>query len=390
MSKKVLMLAAKANMIQQFNHRNIKILQNIGYEVHVATNMVDFGSMSTDENERFKLWMSDNNVVAHQVDFERRMGTLKGNIRSIYQLREIFKTNDFSFIHVHSPLGSILGRIVAKQFKVPTIYTAHGFHFFKGGPKSGWIIFYPLEWLFSFFTDTLITINDEDYALAKKHMHANKVVQINGIGVDVKNKWLVTDAEKKNARNRIKRELNIPEDGFLLSSVGELSDRKNHRIVLEALQLMSDDELSNIYYVIAGTGSKGNLLQELAQSFGFEKHFYLLGYRSDIDDINYASDVSIFPSLREGLGVAGLDATVDGTYLLGTKRRGVSDYIRDDVNGNLFAPDSPEELSQLIRKCLTDTPKTKHFDFLKCFDQQMIDKKMKKIYQKILFETRVE
>ena len=57
MSEKVLMLAAKANMIQQFNHRNIKILQNLGYEVHVATNMVDFGSMSTQENERFKQWM---------------------------------------------------------------------------------------------------------------------------------------------------------------------------------------------------------------------------------------------------------------------------------------------------------------------------------------------
>lgn len=380
MSKKVLMLAAKANMIQQFNHRNIKILQNLGYEVHVATNMVDFGSMSTDENERFKLWMSDNNVIAHQVDFERRMGTLKGNIRSIRQLREIFKTNNFSFIHVHSPLGSILGRFVAKQFKVPTIYTAHGFHFFKGGPKSGWIFFYPLEWLFSFLTDTLITINDEDYALARKHMHANKVVKINGIGVDVKNKWLVTDAEKKNARHSIRQELNIPEDAFLLSSVGELSDRKNHRVVLEALQLMSDEELSNIYYVIAGTGNNGDLLRNLAQTFNFENHFHLLGYRSDIDDINYASDVSIFPSLREGLGVAGLDATVDGTYLLGTKKGGISHYIRDGENGYLFEPDSPEELCQLIRKCLNFVPKTKYFDFLKRFDYRKVDEVMKSMY----------
>lgn len=380
MKKKVLMLAAKANMIQQFNHRNIRILQNLGYEVHVATNMVDFGSMSTDENERFKLWMSDNHVIAHQVDFERRMGTLKGNIRSIRQLREIFKTNDFSFIHVHSPLGSVLGRFVAKQFKVPAIYTAHGFHFFKGGPKSGWIVFYPLEWLFSFFTDTLITINDEDYALAKKHMHANQIVKINGIGVDVKNKWLVTDAEKKNARHRIRQEFNIPEDAFLLSSVGELSDRKNHRIVLEALQLMSSEELSHIYYVIAGTGNNGDLLINLAQTFNFEKHFHLLGYRSDIDDINYASDVSIFPSLREGLGVAGLDATVDGTYLLGTKKGGVSDYIRDGENGNLFAPDSPEQLSQLIRNCLTDMPKTKHFVFLKRFGHEKVDEVMMEVY----------
>lgn len=236
MTKKVLMLAAKANMIQQFNHRNIKILQELGYEVHVATNMIEFGSMSSEENERFKKWMIENDVVAHQVDFERRMGTLKGNIRSIKQLRQLFNVNSFSFIHVHSPLGSILGRLVAKQYKVPTIYTAHGFHFFKGGPKSGWLIFYPLEWFFSFFTNTLITINDEDYALAKKHMHAKHITKINGIGVDVETAWQVSDKYKLQARKKIRAELDIPENAFLISSVGELSNRKNHKVVLEALQ----------------------------------------------------------------------------------------------------------------------------------------------------------
>lgn len=381
MSKKVLMLAAKANMIQQFNHRNIKILQNLGYEVHVATNMVDFGSMSTDENERFKLWMSDNSVIAHQVDFERRMGTLKGNIRSIRQLREIFKTNNFSFIHVHSPLGSILGRFVAKQFKVPTIYTAHGFHFFKGSPKSSWIFFYPLEWLFSFFTDTLITINDEDFALAKSHMHSKKNVQIHSIGIDVTRAWSVTQEAKSIARKKIRQELNIPEDAFLISSVGELSNRKNHRIVLDALQLMSQDELTNIYYVIAGTGNNGNMLQEMAQSFDFENHFHLLGYRSDIHDINYASNVSILPSLREGIGLAGLDATVDGTYLLGTKIGGVSDYIRDGVNGDLFNPNDFMRLKNLIASLLKTNIPTQKYQFLSRFDKRNVDKKMIDIYK---------
>lgn len=380
MKKKVLMLAAKANMIQQFNHRNIKILQNLGYEVHVATNMVDFGSMSAEENNRFKQWMTENNVVAHQIDFERRMGSFKGNLRSIKQLRQLFKDNQFSFVHVHSPLGGILGRFVAKQFKVPAIYTAHGFHFFKGGPKSGWLVFYPLEWIFAFITDTLITINDEDYALAKKHMHANNVVKINGIGVDVESEWLVTDETKQSARHKIRQELNIPDDAFLMSSVGELSDRKNHRIVLEALKLIRSDQREKIYYVIAGTGDNGSMLRDFAKSFGFESHFQLLGYRTDVHNINYASDISIFPSLREGLGIAGLDATVDGTYLLGTKKGGVTDYVRSGINGDLFEPNSPEELCQLIRKFFICTPKTKHFDFLKRFDHKEVDGVMVGVY----------
>lgn len=380
MIKKVLVLAAKANMVQQFNHRNIEILQKLGYEVHVATNMVDFGSMSVEENERFRQWMDDNHVVAHQIDFERRMGSLKGNLRSIKQLRQVFQKYNFTFIHVHSPLGSILGRLVAKQFKVPTIYTAHGFHFFKGGPKSGWLVFYPLEWLFSFITDTLITINDEDYTLAKKHMHAKHIVKINGIGVDVEKAWRVTDEKKQEARKRVRQELNIPEDAFLMSSVGELSDRKNHRVVLQALKQMTPEQRENIYYIIAGTGANGVMLNELAESFNFGKHFKLLGYRSDIHNINYASDVSVFPSLREGLGIAGLDATVDGFFLLATNKGGVSDYIQSGINGVLFSPDDPNSLKVVIMKFLNSQKTWNKFEFLRSFDDTNIDKTMFLMY----------
>jgi len=383
MTKKVLMLAAKANMIQQFNHRNIEILQGLGYEVHVATNMVDFGSMSSEEDERFKQWMINHDVIAHQIDFERRMGSLKGNLRSIKQLRRLFQQYDFTFTHVHSPLGSILGRLVAKQFKVPTIYTAHGFHFFKGGPKSGWLVFYPLEWLFSFITDTLITINDEDYTLAKKHMHAKHIVKINGIGVDVEKAWRVTDEEKQEARKRVRQELNIPEDAFLISSVGELSDRKNHRVVLQALKEMTPEQRQNIYYIIAGTGANGAMLNELAESFDFGEHFKLLGYRSDVHDINYASDISIFPSFQEGLGVAGLEAVVAGLYIIGSNIRGIRDYILNKSIGKTFPPSDPNILAAIIfeKSKYNYKKNTIDNDELINFDKRKVDYEMKKIYE---------
>lgn len=377
MTKKVLMLAAKANMIQQFNHRNIKILQELGYEVHVATNMVDAGSMSDQENERFKRWMEDNDVIAHQVDFERRLGTIKGNMLATRQLKQLFRDNDFKFIHVHSPLGSILGRYVAWRFKVPAIYTAHGFHFFKGGPKSGWLVFFPIEWFFSFFTDTLITINEEDFAIAKKHMHAKKIIQIKGIGIDVEKAWTVSEEYKQEARKKIRNELGIPSDAILLSSVGELSKRKNHRIVLDAIKLLGPEIHEKIYYVIAGVGSGKDSLINQAKNFNYEKNLKLLGYRNDVHDINFASDASIFPSLQEGLGIAGLDATVDGTFLIGSNKRGIADYIRSGVNGIVFDGEA-ESLSKIIKNkkfTVLDT------SFLRKFDKKSIDKKMTSIYQ---------
>lgn len=382
MTKKVLMLAAKANMIQQFNHRNIKILQELGYEVHVATNMIDFGSMSAEENERFKQWMSENDVIAHQVDFERRMGSVKGNIQSVRQLRQLFNENNFSFIHVHSPLGSILGRFVAKQYKVPTIYTAHGFHFFKGGPKTGWLIFYPLEWFFSFFTDTLITINNEDYFFAKKHMHAKKIVKINGIGVDVEKAWAVSDEYKDKARQLVRRELNIPDDAFLISSVGELSDRKNHRVVLEALKMLTTNDRNKIYYAIAGTGANKEVLEKIADSFDFSKNLKLLGYRTDIHEINFASDLSLFPSFQEGLGVAGLEAVIDGNYLIGSNVRGIRDYIFNSSMGQVFSTRDSAVLANLIINRIqnTDNGERDNKELIK-FDFRRIDSEMKKIYE---------
>ncbi|MCC2744915.1 glycosyltransferase [Leuconostoc lactis] len=380
LKEKVLIVASKPNMIQKFNRRNIKMLQNMGFEVHVATNVIDFGSVSVEEIERFKNWLHENNVVLHQVDFGRKLGTLSSNLQSVRQLDTIFKLHRFRFTHVHSPLGSILGRLVAKKHKVPVMYTAHGFHFLKNGPTSAWLIFFPLEWFFSFITDTLITINDDDYSIARRYMHARNVVKINGIGVDIKTAWNVSANDKYLARKKIRDELNIPEDAFVISSVGELNDNKNHRIVLEAIKLLPDEQKDNIYYLIAGVGENKELLTNLAKTMKFKNNFKLIGYRSDIHDINYASDVAIFPSYREGLGIAGLDAVVDGTYLIGSNVRGIKDYIFDETIGKIFQPNDAQKLSDHILEAFNQRLKVPHNESLLAFDTDEVDKKMAQYY----------
>ena len=65
------------------------------------------------------------------------------------------------------------------------IYTAHGLHFYKGAPILNWILFYPVEKLLARWTDTLITINKEDYCCVKDRFKLKKngtVEQIHGVG----------------------------------------------------------------------------------------------------------------------------------------------------------------------------------------------------------------
>src|SRR5690625_3803855 len=96
----------------------------------------------------------------------------KSNFDAYKQLKTIIDQNNYSIIHCHTPLGGLLTRLAARRARkngVKIIYTAHGFHFCKGVPLINWLIFYPIERNLSRFTDSLITINQEDYQLATKH-----------------------------------------------------------------------------------------------------------------------------------------------------------------------------------------------------------------------------
>jgi glycosyltransferase EpsD len=112
----------------------------------------------------------------------------KRSLKCIKKLQKILEKEQYDIIHCHTPMGAVIARLAArklfKQSKVKVIYTAHGFHFYKGAPKLNWMLFYPVEKLCSCFTDKLITINKEDYELAKSKFHAKAVHYVPGVGTE--------------------------------------------------------------------------------------------------------------------------------------------------------------------------------------------------------------
>ena len=168
MSDKVLLVASVASMIQQFNMRNIDILLQMGYQVEVACNFAEGNTCAPEQIGELKKELESKQVVWHQIDFARNVFKLGQNARAYRQLKELFKKNQYHFVHCHSPIGGVLGRLAAHKYKTHAIYTAHGFHFFKGAPAKNWLLFYPVEKYLSRYTDELLVINQEDYELAKK------------------------------------------------------------------------------------------------------------------------------------------------------------------------------------------------------------------------------
>lgn len=105
------------------------------------------------------------------------------NLKAYKELKKIIRENKYDIIHCHTPMGGMLARLAARsqrKYGTKVLYTAHGFHFYKGAPKINWLIYYPIELTMSYLTDCLITINDEDFEFSKRHLKAKKTEKVNG------------------------------------------------------------------------------------------------------------------------------------------------------------------------------------------------------------------
>lgn len=373
MKDKVLILASVASMIDQFNMSNINILLSLGYEVHVACNF-EKGSTCTDEKiKQLKVKLRELDVKYFQIDFTRSVFNLFQDIKSYKQVKNLMKENNYRFIHCHSPIGGVVGRLSCRSTKTKCIYTAHGFHFFKGAPIKNWVIFYPIEKWLSKYTDVLITINKEDYKRAKSNFKMKKLEYIPGVGVDVaKIQSIIVDKEKK------KKELGIDSNRKILISVGELSERKNHKIVIEAIA-----GLENITYIICGKGPLKKQLLDLAKNKDVDLR--LLGFREDRLELIKISDVFVFPSLQEGLPVALMEAIACETLCIASDIRGNNDLIKNNENGYLCEFNNCKQYTDKIIKLLEDVKLTSEFinnnkKIINKYDVNKIEKKMLVIY----------
>ena len=366
---KILYITTISLTMNSFFKSHIEMLVREGNHVDIACN---FNDLAAD-----KLYI-ELGCNAYQIDFSRSPLS-PDNIRAYKQLKKVIEEGKYDIVHCHTPNAAAITRLVSRKFrkttKLKVFYTAHGFHFFKGAPKLNWMIYYPVEKFCSKYTDKLITINKEDFALAKDKFKAKEVCYVPGVGLD-----LTKFENIEIDRNTKRRELQVPENAFLFISVGELSERKNHKLILQALNQIDN---SNIHYVIVG---KGDLLQELqnyANEHNMADRVHLLGYRKDIAQLYKASDLCCFPSIHEGLPVALMEAMACGLPAVCSRIRGNTDLI-DKNGGILFDPHSVEECRQAIEnmmkndmKRMGDTNKER----VKNYSIDKIVSQMKSIYE---------
>ena len=357
--KKVLITATVDAHILAFHTPYLKYFKDNGYEVHVATN--------GDE----EIPCCDKKI---KISFERSPFKL-GNLRAIKQLKKVINEEKYDLIHTHTPMGSVVTRLASrkarKQYKTRVIYTAHGFHFFKGAPKSYWLMFYPVEKFLARYTDDLITINKEDYELAKKKFKT-KVHYIPGVGIDPK-KFDIKMTEKE--KEELRKTLGIKKDDFVMIYPAELNANKNQILLINMMEKLTK-KYNNIHLLLPGKDSYEGHYQRIVEKKNLQNNIHFLGFRKDIPQLLKISNVSVSTSLREGLPVNIIEAMYSELPIVATKCRGMSDLIKNNQNGFLIEKNLEKQFTDTIEKI-----------YLKKIELEKIKNKNKKDSKKYLLDN---
>ena len=331
MEKKVLQIASVASMIDLFNADNLKILEALGCEIDVAANFSNGSITSQKRVDAYKEELENRGISVFNIPIPRSIFKIKEIITAYRQVKKMAMERHYKIVHCHSPIGGVIARLACRNARkrsgTKVIYTAHGFHFFKGASLVNWLVFYPIERLCSHFTDVLITINQEDYSRAKA-WHTCDVKYVPGIGVH-------TEAFRMELvdRGMLRKELGIEDSDFVFLSVGQLSVRKNHEVVIRALAKIDN---RRVKYLLVGFGELEDKLKLLAKDLNIADRVIFAGYRGDVRKILHVVDAFAFPSLQEGLPVSLMEAMSVGLPIVCSAVRGNVDLVENGKGGYVY------------------------------------------------------
>lgn len=241
---------------------------------------------------------------------------------TVVRLARLLKQGRFDVVHTHLSTASLLGALAARLAGVPSVAHVHG-----------------LNTATCFrFSSRVIAVSQavRDHLCAQGVSDSKISVVYNG--VDLKSFRPVPAADGKRSQGRNPEEL-------LLGTFGRLSEEKGQRVALEAMFVLRADH-PNARLVLAGRGPDLDNLRVSAQALGIEDRVEFVGFLDDVRGWMSACDVVAVPSLREGLGLAAIEAMALERPVAASATGGLKEVVADGQTGFLVAPNDPNALAK--------------------------------------------
>lgn len=322
-------------------------------------------------------------VVLYDSHTYRNIFAIKDNFIAFLNLTKLVFKNNIEVIHCNTPIGGLVGRVVGRLFNVKkVIYTVHGFHFFKGAPFLYNTIIKLAERIMARWSDAVITMNEEDYNAAKRFKLKNNgnVYKIHGVGIDL------SLYKEFNNRDLTRQSLMLNSDEIAIISVGELNINKNNILLIEALNKIKNNK---IHLYLCGKGNQNELIVQKIKEYKLDSQVHLLGFRSDIRELLYASDIYVSSSKREGLPRSLMEAMAVGLPCVVSNIRGNKDLIKNEIGGYLCDVNDSQSFANAINK-MSKNPELRasmgkyNKERIKEFDISIVEKEIEKIYKEVL------
>lgn len=331
-----------------------------------------------------QLTCSETEIEFYDSHTYRSILHFKDNYIAIKNLCKVLKNNDIEAIHCNAPIGGMVGRICGKIYKVPKIiYTAHGFHFYKGAPLFNNTIIKGIERMMAHWTNAILTMNKEDFEATKKMKLKNngKSYFIHGVGVDTK---AFLNSDEINSMSR--ESLGLKESDIICISIGNLVKSKNLEASLMSVSKLNND---NVHLLICGIGPELNSLKKMTVDLNVEHRIHFLGFRNDVKSLLKISDIFLFTTLREGLPRSLMEAMASGLPCVVSDIRGNKDLIKENEGGYLCNPQDIDLFSARITELSNNEGLRKKMGNLNQnvilnYDTNRAEKEIQQIYKEVL------
>lgn len=274
-----------------------------------------------------------------------------GNVRALREMRRVLKRGRFEIVHVHTPIAATLTRAAAASLGTERpwmVYTAHGFHFYRGGDRLRNAVYGTVERVSGLVTDREIVINEDDAegAVERGIVPRERLRLFPGIGIDLDH-YAPSEALLA-AADSYRQELGIPQTSRVYAMIAEFQPGKNHRTAIDALARLNDPDA---HLVLAGDGPTRPVVEQQVADLGLERQVHFVGVLADVRPLMLTSDATLLPSRREGLSRSVLESLAIGVPVIGGRTRGIRDVVDPDL-GILVDPDDVAGFSRAYRDVL--------------------------------------
>lgn len=281
-----------------------------------------------------------------QIEMTRAIG---GNdLKAIKEVRALIKKYNPDIVYAHSSKAGAIARIADIGLKNHCVYNPHGWAFNMRCSAKKKAMYTAIEKIAAPFCDKIICISDAEKqsALDKKICREDKL-QVIFNGVDI-------ESYENGVHGAVKRkDLNIPEDAFVVGMVGRMSPQKAPDVFVKMAKKVKD-AVPNAHFIIVGNGNQEAEIRKYAEENGFADCLHITGWVDNPMSYVEIFDVACLLSRWEGFGLALPEYMMAGKPIVASSVDAIPNIIRDGENGLLVEVDDASGASKAVYELYTN------------------------------------